>query len=77
MTTDLPHGCRIPGSTLFRVYCDGCGEPMRATANEVDMEHWCETCSPHQAGCSSPVTGLVDDDAYGVSTQSSDEYGVY
>lgn len=34
----------IPGSKLYRVYCDDCGEPMRDVAERVGYPHFCEDC---------------------------------
>jgi len=51
-----PWGSKIKGSCLFRVYCNDCGEPMRATSDQlyyietqdtkIECVHECGECSP-------------------------------
>lgn len=43
MRDKLRHGDRIPGSRLFRAFCEGCGEPMRVA--DPDSHPDCEECS--------------------------------
>lgn len=68
----------VPGSRLFRCWCEACGEPMRDTwlglwlgdDGEARRPHYCETCSPKHAGCSSPPSPN-DGDANGLSRQAA------
>ena len=48
---------RIPGSRLWRVWCEGCDTPMRSNTDAVDDEHFCEECRPHQPPAR--ITGMV------------------
>lgn len=43
-------GERIAGSRFVRVFCAGCGEPMRVPTEEVADEHRCERCLPTREG---------------------------
>lgn len=46
----LPIGSRIPGSTLLRDYCAGCGAPIRVVLvlhNNRIVRNYCEQCGDH------------------------------
>lgn len=60
-------GSKIPGSCLYRSYCDTCGEPIRVTEAYMDCFGNCSHCrSNEHPGYGSPhSTNDVDEDANG------------
>jgi len=48
---------RIPGSKLWRVWCEGCGTPMRINAAKLLSQHVCEECEPRLP--SPRITGMT------------------
>lgn len=71
----------IPGSRFYRVYCAGCGEPMRASPEDHKVDGhvvgkylprlWCNDCTlkPQTGGRSGPL----DEDSGGYQANARRE----